>query len=243
MPRFDEYADDYEAALGQGLAATGEDSAYFARARVHWLARCLDRLGLSPRVVLDFGCGTGGSIAPLLELGPGVRVIGVDPSPDSLAVAAARHQGPGVSFQLLAEVAPAEVGAQDVPPGQVAVQDGTIDLVFTNGVLHHIQPEHRSAAIRRIAQLLRPGGLLCIWENNLLNPGTRLVMSRIPFDHDAIPLSARQTRRLLTGAGLQPLSTHYLFIFPHPLRALRPIEPALSRLPLGGQYQVLAQAR
>ena len=41
---FDEYATSYDCALAQGLAATGEDRNYFARRRVEWLRRCLDRM-------------------------------------------------------------------------------------------------------------------------------------------------------------------------------------------------------
>jgi SAM-dependent methyltransferase len=244
MTGFDEYADDYESALGQGLAATGEGSAHFARERVRWLARCLDQLGRAPRRILDFGCGTGGSVVHLLGLGPAVRVVGVDPSPESIAVAAARHRDTAATFHVLP--GPGDGAAQDgaapEPASFETIGGGQgFDLVFTNGVLHHIRPPDRPAVIRRLRAVLVPGGLLCVWENNPLNPGTRLVMSRIPFDRDAVPLSARQTRRLLASTGLEPLSTHYLFIFPRALRALRPMEPALAGLPLGGQYQVLAR--
>ena len=65
-----------------------------------------------------------------------------------------------------------------------------IDLAFCNGVFHHIPPEQRARAIAYVYRCLRPGGLFALWENNPWNPGTRLVMSRIPFDRDALPLSA-----------------------------------------------------
>ena len=40
-------------------------------------------------------------------------------------------------------------------------------------------------ALRCIRRLLRPNGIFALWENNPWNPGTRLVMRRIPFDRDA----------------------------------------------------------
>jgi demethylmenaquinone methyltransferase/2-methoxy-6-polyprenyl-1,4-benzoquinol methylase len=60
---------------------------------------------LAPQVgdtVLDIGCGTGLSFAPLLErIGPTGRIVGVDPSPDMLAQArtrVARHGWSGVAL-------------------------------------------------------------------------------------------------------------------------------------------------
>jgi hypothetical protein len=68
-------------------------------------------------------------------------------------------------------------------------------------------------------------------------------MSRIPFDRDAIMVFPHEARRLLRQAGFEILRTDYLFIFPRPLSALRLLEPPLSRLPFGAQYQILARRR
>jgi hypothetical protein len=64
-PEFDVYAADYDAALAQGLAVSGEDKMYFARGRLPWLAACLRQLGEQPAAVTDYGCGTG-SATPVL---------------------------------------------------------------------------------------------------------------------------------------------------------------------------------
>src|SRR5262249_33285054 len=45
---FDGYAQNYDAALNQGLAVSGEDKGFFARGRIAWLARCLDLLQFRP---------------------------------------------------------------------------------------------------------------------------------------------------------------------------------------------------
>ena len=88
---------------------------------------------------------------------------------------------------------------------------------------------------------LRPGGLFALWENNPWNPGTRYVMSRIPFDRDAVPLAPPEARRLVRACGFEVLRTDFLFLFPRALRLMRPLEARLSRLPLGAQYQVLCR--
>ena len=74
--------------------------------------------------------------------------------------------------------------------------------------------QERAGAIDYIYRALRPGGLMAFWENNPWNPGTRYVMSRIPFDRDAITLSAREAQGLIRTGGLDVLRTDFLFIFP-----------------------------
>ena len=118
---------------------------------------------------------------------------------------------------------------------------GNIDLAFCNGVFHHIAPDDRSAAVGFVYGSLRPGALFAMWENNPWNPGTRYVMSRCPFDKDAKMLRPSEARRMLHAAGFEIVSTTFMFIFPRSLGWMRGIEPLLSRLPIGGQYQVLCR--
>ncbi len=66
-------------------------------------------------------------------------------------------------------------------------------------------------------------------------------MSRIPFDRQAITLTPPEAARLLQDGGFEVLRRDSLFYFPKQLRWLRWIEPHLSQLPLGGQYQVLCR--
>lgn len=221
---FDEFAGSYDHALAQGLSATGEDREFFARGRIQLLKSHLDRLRVRPETVMEFGCGTGSNLPILLELTGAKSVLGIDVSQRSIEVARKSIDCPAASFARPSEYRPA----------------AQIDLAFCNGVLHHIDPDKRLSAVQYVRDCLRPGGLFALWENNPWNPGTRLVMKRIPFDRNAIMLSASEGRRLLTGAGLRVLSSEYMFIFPHALRWLRALEAPLASLPLGGQYQLLA---
>ena len=116
-----------------------------------------------------------------------------------------------------------------------------MDVVYSNGTFHHIPPAERPGVVAYLWRALRPGGHLALWGNNPWNPGARLVMRRIPFDRDARPLSAPAARALLRAAGFEILRTDSLFLFPRRLRAFRCLEPALARLPLGAQYDVLAE--
>jgi hypothetical protein len=46
---------------------------------------------------------------------------------------------------------------------------------------------------------------------------------------------------MLARGGFEVRRTDYLFVFPRLLKALRGLEPALARAPLGAQYQVLCR--
>jgi SAM-dependent methyltransferase len=102
---------------------------------------------LAPRegdVVLDIGCGTGLSFAPLLEcIGPTGRIVGVDPSPEMLALArkrVARHGWSGVALlEAVAEQAPLQ-----------GLADGAL-FHFTHDVLRN------PAALDHVIAHLKPG--------------------------------------------------------------------------------------
>ena len=224
-PVFDRYAEHYGPALARGLGVAGESQEFFAEGRIAWLRRRLAGLGVRPRRVADFGCGVGDSIPILRRVLGAEWLLGVDISQASLDLARSRHADADARFTLPEEL------------------DGEreLDLIYTNGVFHHIAPEARPAAVERLVRALRPGGVLSFWENNPWSLGARLVMSRIPFDRGAKMVSASGARKLLRDCGLEIERTDFLFIFPRPLSRLRSLEPRLSRLPLGAQYQVLGR--
>lgn len=222
---FDRFAEDYDAALERGISVSGEGKDFFARGRVCWLKRELERRAFRPARILDFGCGTGSATPHLLGLPGAEHLRGVDVSAGSIAVAQRTHGAARAVFST----------------GDAFAPDASYDLAFCNGVFHHIPLAERAGAVDYIRRCLRPGGLFALWENNPWNPGTQLVMARIPFDRDAIKLSPPVARRLVAAGGFELLGTTFRFFFPAALSALRPLEAALSTCPLGAQYQVLAR--
>jgi len=224
-PDFDRYTESYDSCLNQALATTGDDKEYFATGRVRWFARCLLELGQRPTSVLDFGCGTG-STAPLLLTELGCRtVIGVDTGAKTIEQARSAQANTQIDFCCV----------------EVFHPSGQVDCAYCNGVFHHIPVAKRLDALALVHQALRPGGLFGFWENNPWNPGTQYVMSRCAFDGDAIKISPIAARRMLRQAGFEILRTDFLFFFPKAMSLLRPLEPALRKLPFGGQYQVLCR--
>ena len=216
----------YEEDLARGLSLSGETRDFFARGRLASLAEQLGRLGIPPpRRVLDYGCAAGETTALLAERWPSAQVVGVDTSSSLLAEAKRQCKSARCSFRAMA----------DVLPGP------SFDLIYCNGVFHHVVPGERAGVLAWIRSRLAPGGVFSLWENNGWNPGVRWVMSRVEFDRDAVLLPPPGAVWMLRLADFAVLSREFHFVFPKILAGLRPLERLMRRLPLGAQYHVLAR--
>ena len=222
---FDAHADTYDADLQTGLSVSGESKEYFADGRIRFLRNRLDHLKYGATSVLDYGCGDGTTTPLFSELLGAMATVGVDTSAGLLKLASKRFGSDSTHFHLVSDLAP----------------EPRFDLAFCNGVFHHIPPPDRAAAVRYVFDSLAPGALFAFWENNPWNPGTRWVMSRIPFDRDAVTIPPPEGRDLLSNAGFDILETAFLFFFPRTLGWFRPLERHLESVPLGAQYLVLAR--
>jgi SAM-dependent methyltransferase len=237
VAEFDAYAARYDQELAEGLGLTGERKEYYAHGRMRWLAKRLREMGVAnPGTVLDFGCGLGNGTPLFFEHLGAKRVVGVDVSDGLLDRArAAFANEPRVSFHRIEPQA-------SINPTTSYEAPASADVAFVNGVFHHIPPADRPQALAYVRRTLKPGGLFAFWENNPWNPGTRYIMSRVSFDANAITITPPEAQSLLRDAGFAIVRTDFLFWFPRALRVLRPLERALSFLPLGGQYLGLCRS-
>jgi SAM-dependent methyltransferase len=217
---FDRFADDYTDVLNRSLSVSGEDSSYFAEYKALYLRRVLSASFTGK--VLDFGCGVG-LLAHYLRLHlPAARIDGFDVSQDSIA-----KVDPALSSQGVFTSSSHDL-AQDY------------DLIVVANVMHHIPPEHRPEIVQNLANRLRPGGVLSIFEHNPANPLTRWVVEHCPFDDDAILLPPHETAGRVEAAGLRLKRRDYIVFMPAFLQWLRPLESSLRWLRLGAQYVVVA---
>ena len=110
-----------------------------------------DRSGERPWRILDAGCGTGVSTDYLCHLNPGSRVLAVDISPGTLAVAEERTRRSGAAGRVR-ELRIACRSLLDLNDA------GEFDYINSVGVLHHLdRPED---GLQSLARRLAPTGLL-----------------------------------------------------------------------------------
>ena len=211
---FDEFAQDYGDIAAANTGFFSDDYSYFGRYR----SRIVRALAGDARDILDFGCGIGLGVTALREFFPAARIVGCDPSADSLAIA--RKNEPASDF----------AAPDALPPGP------HFDVITAISVFHHIPPAHRDAALRYCHERLKPGGSLFIFEHNPYNPVTQRLVARCPLDANAILLPPAEARARLRAAGFDRVQSQYCLFFPKALGFARPLEDWLGWLPLGGQY-------
>jgi ubiquinone/menaquinone biosynthesis C-methylase UbiE len=224
---FDKFADEYLATHAVNIKISGEDPDYFARYKIEEVSR---RWAASkphaPATILDFGTGIGNSLPFLASAFPTAKVTGLDISEKSLSLAERRF--PGVA-QLVR-----------YDGGDIPLETSSFDLIFSSCVFHHIEAETHVALFKQLKRLLRPSGMMTIFEHNPVNPVTRHIVATCPFDENAILIPSGELKRRQVEAGFGRIDVAYTGFFPGALSALRPLERFMTALPIGAQYYTLA---
>jgi arsenite methyltransferase len=101
--------------------------------------------------ILDLGCGPGFYVAELLdEIGDGGSAVGVDVSPQMLAIAGSRCAGrTNVEFR-------------EGPATAVPVDDASFDAALSVQVLEYVADT--AAALAELHRAVRPGGRVVVWD-------------------------------------------------------------------------------
>jgi SAM-dependent methyltransferase len=109
----------------------------------HWLADCT-----AIKTILDIGCGYGVPACWCLEHLPGTTVIGFDPDPDRVRVAA---RAAGDRGQMIVGAAP------DLPD-----LEHPVDVVLLLDMSHYLDEQQLAATLKRSRELLAAGGMLLV---------------------------------------------------------------------------------
>lgn len=151
-------------------------------------ARLLDRLAAThldcrPFELVDVGSGTGALALAALERWPQALAIAVDPASRMLELAAeeADRRAPGLANRLRLEVGKAD---------RLPLPDAAADVAVSSFVIQLVPS--RTAALREIARVLRPGGLLALltWQADELvfEPDDAFMLALDDLGIDAPPL-------------------------------------------------------
>ncbi len=217
---FDEYVKEYDELLNKNLSFFSKDDSYFCRYKADLIKQYSSK---NPKRILEFGAGIGRNIPFIKNAYPESEIYAYDVSQKSLDYLEQKHP--------YAKVIREFKGFENF-----------FDLVFCSVVYHHIPVDERQKATNDIFSSLISGGEFFVFEHNPLNPVTRKLVERCPYDEDAVLLSPGEMKNTAKAAGFNDFSVKYYLYFPPALK-ISFLEKFLRTLPLGGQYMLKAIKR
>jgi 2-polyprenyl-6-hydroxyphenyl methylase / 3-demethylubiquinone-9 3-methyltransferase len=161
----------------------------------HWQCDECGRTPLAGKAALDVGCGAGLLAEPLARMG--AKVIGIDATPEVIAVA--RQHASAMGLEI------------DYRTGDVQQLEGQFDLITCMEVIEHVADP--AAFVKALARRLAPDGLLLLSTPNATS-WSRLMMITIAERTGRIPkgthdfdkfIAPERMKQLLAGAGLKCL--------------------------------------
>ncbi|NVO18086.1 MAG: class I SAM-dependent methyltransferase [Bacteroidetes bacterium] len=175
--------------------------------------------------VLEIGCGTGYFTKEIVRTGAAITAI--DISPELLDIARKDIQEKNVSFKI------ANAYALEFPAA-------SFTSVLGSSVLHHLEIDK---AISEFFRVLKPGGIICFTEPNMMNPQIAL-QKNIPYLKRRLGDSPDETaffrwtlRQLLHNTGFTDIHIQP-FDFLHPaipqslIGAISGIGNAIEKVPI-----------
>ena len=155
---------------------------------------------VSPKVIIDLGCGPGNSTAVLAERYPDANITGFDTSPDMLAKA--KKALPNVNFE--------QADVITYKP------DNSADLLFSNAVFQWLAPDQRISTMVRLLRNAASGSVLAL----------QVPDNRYEPSHESMRQAARMEQ---TEVGLDD-SNALNFALPSPEELYNALTPLCTKL-------------
>lgn len=220
-PLFDNYNTKYDRVIEQSIGFLPTSHDFYLKAKVDLFIQRLQFHfdSINSCSVLDFGCGIG-KLDHLLQPHLG-QLSGLDISSQSIETASKLN--PLVNYS-------------SYDGNVVPYHDDAFDAIIVSCVMHHISKDNRLQTLKEIYRLLKPGGIIAIFEHNPINPLTQWVVMRCEFDKDADLLFRKESISLLKQSGFSSLYSDYLLYLPFPFPRPAKLQKLRRLIPFGAQY-------
>jgi len=232
---FDRHRNTYRSDIDKAISFSGQSHNFFTRVKAEYLLNLFrefrrteaNSAARSDRTkILDIGCGHGHIHSYLTESDVPLTLFGTDVA--STVVEEARLMNPSVAYQ-------------SYDGNHLPYEDRSFDVAFTIAVMHHVPPGQWPAFLREMRRVVRPGGMIVVFEHNPINPLTQWVVRTCPIDENAVLLSSRRLLRLVTQTQFVDIMTRYILFTPLDGPLYRKFDNVIGWLPLGAQYYVAAR--
>lgn len=224
---FDEYKITYSKDINEAISFIGQGQDFFTKVKADYLLDIIDNIQKEERFfqVLDVGCGHGLIHPYLKSRNTPITLHGVDVAGEVIDIA--RTNNNDVMY---------EIYDGNILP----YKDNEFDLVFAICVVHHVPPSERENFFCELKRVLKPGGILVIFEHNPLNPITLKVVNSCEMDRDAVLVRQCSLKKLLLRCGYKSSFGKFILFTPFSSYFFRLLDKLLARIPFGAQYYVVA---
>ena len=169
------------------------------------------------KTVLDFGCGTGENIVPLVERA--ARVTGMDISPDLIALAGKRLSDASLEARL-------KVGSVY----DTGLPDESVDVIFCIALIHHLDI---ARVAKEMFRILAQDGVVILQEPVRFSRGYAFLRSLLPAHEDISefehPLTREELDALTERFEVREPRYFRLPLVPLVCRVLPPVRKAAWR--------------
>lgn len=214
--------------------------AYSSRAHVYNVLHDLDllkKLSPPPQKILDFGCGIG--LQSFLLAKNGYEVFGLETVEDKSLDGFFR--GKAESHIMTRDESMKSVWSviQSRVPVDFKFYDGAqqpfpnryFDVVFAYAVLEHIPPQELSRVLREIRRVLKPEGLLYVFQLPRRTSYTEFLARNMGMEAHPYLWNLRSIEKLLHDAGFQKIYSERVdMLFNHPYKIVNPLYTLLKPL-------------
>lgn len=170
------------------------------------------------KTVLDFGCGTGENIIPLVERG--ARVTGMDISPDLIALARKRLNDASLEARL-------KIGSAY----DTGFPDESVDVIFCIALIHHLDI---ARVVEEMLRILAKDGVVVLQEPIRFSRGYAFLRSLLPAHEDISefehPLTREELDALTGRFEVREPRYFRLPVVPLVCRVLPPVRSAAWRV-------------
>jgi SAM-dependent methyltransferase len=229
---FDQHKETYRSDIDKAVAFSGQSHDFFTRVKAEYLIDLLRALAKEqgkttvPVDVLDIGCGHGHIHPYLLQSGIPMKLAAVDVA--ATVVEQARLTNPTVDYR--------SYDGERLP-----YDDSSFDAAYAIAVMHHVPPPQWPAFLTEMRRVVRPGGLVAIFEHNPINPLTQWIVRTCPIDENAVLLGSRRLSKLVSQARFAEVESRYILFTPLDGPRYRAFDRLIGWLPLGAQYYISAR--
>jgi SAM-dependent methyltransferase len=235
LQEFDRHKETYRTEIDRAVSFSGQSHDFFTRVKAEYLIDILKEIqksrperpsGVLPIEVLDIGCGHGHIHPYLVQPDVPLKLHAIDVA--ATVVEEARRLNPTVEYE-------------SYEGDWLPYPDQSFDVAYTIAVMHHVPPAQWPAFLQEMRRVVRPGGLVVIFEHNPINPLTQWIVRTCPIDENAVLLNCRKLTKLVAQARLVGIEGRYILFTPLDGPRYRKFDKMIGWLPLGAQYYVSAR--